>query len=182
MKKMLGVRMLSFSAFVLLAFVPATLFAQSPHATSSNRDGQYELVQPPTTQLKSRVLVKSVLSYDTPSSGVALTASPQPLDPATTITCPNSPATCTIVADINVQFGFGSSTGVVSLCFLVDGSVINGGSCPDLGVVSTSSWNSVSFSLVTTAAKGTHSIQTEIWPSVTASRGYYTVTYRVYKP
>ena len=75
-----------------------------------------------------------------------------------------------------------ATAGVVSLCFLVDGSVINGGSCPDLGVVSTSSWNSVSFSLVTTAAKGTHSIQTEIWPSVTASRGYYTVTYRVYKP
>jgi hypothetical protein len=180
MKKMVELGILSFSAFVLLAFVPAALFGQSSHATSSHSADQSQLA--PTVQLKGRVLFKSVMSYDTPSLGVALTASPQALDPATKITCPISTATCTIVADINVQFGFGASTGAVSLCFLVDGSVINGGACPDLGIVPTSNWTSVSFSLVTKARNGTHSIQTQIWPSITAERGYYTVTYRVYQP
>jgi hypothetical protein len=180
MKKMVRLEILSLSVFALLAFAPAAVFAQS-HPTSSHSADQSEVSQ--VTQLKSRVLVKSVLSFDTPGSGVALTASPQALDPATTITCPASPATCTIVADINVQVGFASSSGdAVSLCFLVDGSIINGGACPDLGIIPTSGWSEISFSLVTTATKGTHSIQTQIWPSATADRGYYTVTYRVYKP
>jgi hypothetical protein len=167
-------------AFVLFAFVPVALFAQSTHATSSNSVDQSQA--PPATQLKSRVLVKSVISFDTPNEGVALTASPQALDPATTITCPNMPATCTIVVDINVQYGFGASSGPVSLCFLVDGVVTNAGSCPDVGFLPTSNWTSTTFSMVATAGKGTHGVQTEIWPSATASRGYYTITYRVYKP
>ena len=179
MKKIVAARMLS--AFILLAFVPAALFAQASHATSNNIADEPQAA--PQTQLKSRVLVKSVLSFDAPSAGVSLTAAPQALDPATTIACPSQPATCTIVADINVQVGFASSaSNGLSLCFLVDGSVINGGSCPTLAAIPTSNWTSVSFSLVTTGTPGTHSIQTQIWPSVTASRGYYTVTYRVYKP
>ena len=181
MKKMVASGVLSFSAFVLLGFVPAALFAQSSHRTSNNSADETQAT--PATQLKSRVLVKSVLSFDAPSLGVSLIASPQALDPATTITCPNQPATCTIVADMNVQLGFASNaSNSVSLCFLVDGSVINGGACPSLAAIPTSNWTSLSFSLVTTATPGAHSIQTQVWPSVTASRGYYTVTYRVYKP
>jgi hypothetical protein len=170
------------TVIVLIALGSVTLSAQSggDHPTSSNGGGRSSNT-PTGGVLTSRTLVKTAISYDNPQGLVVLAAAPQGLDGVTTITCPGT-ATCTIAAEMNVQLGFGNSNPDFSLCFAVDGNIVNGGGCPTLGVIPVTKWSFASFSEATTVPHGTHTVQTIIWPFDTAYRGYYTISYRVYKP
>jgi hypothetical protein len=182
MKDMLKRGSLVFTVIVLVALGYVALSAQSRgyHPTSSNAGGR-ALEAPEIAVLNSRTLGKTAISYDNPTAGVALAAEEQGLDGVTTITCPGT-TTCTIGAEMSVQLGYGNNSPGFSLCFAVDGNIVNGGGCPDLGTIPSNNWSSASFSEATSVPHGKHTVQTIIWPFDTAYRGYYTVNYRVYKP
>jgi hypothetical protein len=183
MKNMFKRSMPVVTVVVLVALGYVALSAQSGgyHPTNSNAGGR-SLDEPKVAVLTGRSLNKTAISYDNPSFGVALVAGPQGLDGVTTVNCPGTTGTCTIGAEMSVQLGFGNNSPGFSLCFAVDGSIVNVGGCPDLGTIPANNWSFASFSEATSVPHGTHTVQTIIWPYDTADRGYYTINYRVYKP
>jgi len=172
-----GVPVLAVVILVALGYVAMSAQSGGDHPTTSNASGR-ALDAPLSAVLTGRTLVKSAISYDNPAFGVGLVAGPQGLDGVTTINCPGT-TTCTIGAEMNVQLGYGNNSPGVSLCLSVDGSVV---SCPTLGTIPASGWSFISFALATSVPHGTHTVQTLVWPSDVASRGFYTISYRVYKP
>jgi hypothetical protein len=181
MKQMSKVAMHGFAVFTLVALGSAVLSAQSSPPATNNRAGGMRIEGATVSVLNNRTLIRSAISSDHPSVGIALAPGDQGLDGVTKMTCPATPGTCTIVAEMNVQLGFGTNSPSFLLCFEVDGNFVDG-DCPLLGVIPTSNWTSASFARATQVSSGTHNVQTIISTTDAAFRGFYTITYRVYKP
>jgi hypothetical protein len=135
-------------------------------------------VPPPVVK---HVLVGTYSNVNRPASFSALAGGTTAVDPVTTITCPGTSGTCTIEYDQNMQFGFGTSGDSFSFCIALDGSIVSPG-CPTSGAFPTGV-AAVSFSQeVTGVSHGTHTVQSLVQSGFGGSIGFYTETYRVYKP
>jgi hypothetical protein len=137
------------------------------------------LEQPPS--VIKHVLVGTYSNVNRPAGFSALAGGTAAVDPVTTITCPGTSGTCTIEYDQNMQFGFGTSGDFFSFCIALDGSIVSPG-CPSSGSFPTGA-AAVSFSQeVTGVSHGTHTVQSLVQSGFGGSIGFYTETYRVYKP
>jgi hypothetical protein len=136
--------------------------------------------------LSSRTLQKSYFSYGNSAATVPLVAGLQAVDSPVTVTCPTSTTstTCTIEGEMRVQLGMSTFSGnFYSICLKVDGTIVEGGGCPSMGVIPQGAWTVTSFAEIKKVSAGTHKVQTMASTLYGgAQSGFYTNTYRIYKP
>jgi len=118
------------------------------------------------------------------SNGYLGTVEPSdsPIDAVHTVSCPGTSGTCLFQADAWVQIGRGTYGGV-ALCLYVDGS--EAGTCYYSGEVpQDGGWVNVSTSVNAPGISvGNHKVQTHIYlTNNTATVGYYSIDYKVFKP
>jgi len=85
---------------------------------------------------------------------------------------------------MRVQLGMSTSSGnFYSICLKVDGTIVEGGGCPSMGVIPQGAWTVTSFAEIKKVSAGTHKVQTMVSTlNGGAQSGFYTNTYRIYKP
>jgi hypothetical protein len=134
---------------------------------------------------KFPAFAKETLMATYVSSGAPFTIAPfgdSPIDAAHTVSCPGTSGTCLFQADVWVEIGWGTY-GQVSICLYVDGS--EAGTCYDSGQVpQDGGWVNVSSSVNAPGISvGNHKVQTHIYlTNNTATVGYYSIDYKVFKP
>jgi len=106
------------------------------------------------------------------------------IDPQLTVSCPGASGTCTIEADMWVDFGLGpNSFNITTICLVVDGVQTSG--CPFETAETPYDGSHVHSSTsqpVSGLARGTHTVQTFAYAAQGAFIEYYATNYRVYKP
>jgi hypothetical protein len=101
--------------------------------------------------LFSRTLLKSYFSYGNSAATAPLVAGLQAVDSPVTVNCPTNTTstTCTIEGEMRLQLGMGNFSGnFYSICLKVDGTIVEGGGCPSMGVIPQGAWTVTSFAEV----------------------------------
>jgi hypothetical protein len=176
---------LSVVALALVGFAAYRhVSAQQRPETAKRPEPALVLTGEPEVAATNHVLERTYVNSAAPSFfGSVPGGQPEPIDALTTVLCPGTTGTCTIVVDQNIQLYATSTTvDLLSLCFEVDGSAAT---CPTL-VYPTPAPNTyfpVTFSQeITGVSPGDHTVQSAIWTNNGIDVGYYTFTYHVYKP
>jgi hypothetical protein len=117
---------------------------------------------------------------DSSCSGTLVSGGYAPVDAVTTVTCPGTSGTCTIQADQDVQVS--SVDAELAICLYVDGVMING--CYfTIGTDSSGRYvQNHTTQSVSGVAHGTHTVQTFQYSNNSGSFGFYSASYRVFKP
>jgi hypothetical protein len=109
-------------------------------------------------------------------------ATHSPIDNPLSFSCPF--ASCTVAAEMSVQFGGNSTAGNdSSLCATLDGNYMQP-ECPYTGEILTDGrYQEESFTFVQSGvSKGNHTLQGIAWADDGATLGNYTIIYRLYTP
>jgi hypothetical protein len=167
----------SVSVTLLLLAICSTLWAQDSRSASTNASGRSGAAPAAPTALQKHVLkgVYNSISISSATYGAGFTA----VDGVTSVTCP--PGTCFIHADLWIQLGGTTSSLRVALCFLIDGTDLQG--CPFLGdTLANGHYSMYSFSKGYVVTTGTHTVQTVVYsPDGTVQSQAYNFNYGVYK-
>lgn len=151
--------------------------AEGQYVVGSPIQGQRLPNLPPS---QNHRLVKTYADIGQPgaSDGSGFTA----IDSPVTINCTNAKG-CTIVVTSFAEPGGQSNSGDAwGICTSLDGT-IGAGICTYQGVVpSDGSYISGSFTNVLSVAKGTHTVQAEVYLSIGATLAQYSNTYSLYVP
>ena len=103
-----------------------------------------------------------------------------PIDTQLTVVCPGT-GTCTIEADMWVDFGGATSFDAAAICLVVDGVQTFG--CPVEALLVPQDRLIISLSQpLSGLAPGNHTVQTFAYASSGAFIEFYAANYRVYKP
>jgi hypothetical protein len=129
------------------------------------------------------VLQGTYTNFARPGSGTPFGSGVVAIDSPTSISCPGTSGTCTIEYDQSAQILNSSTSNNYGFCIYLDGSQVPP-NCPSLGLLAeNSTFTGYSFSQeVSGVPHGTHTVQTFILTASGGTLGYYTLTYRVYKP
>lgn len=166
------------SLMIVLVGSSLVLLAQdSGSAAATNALGlARQPIQPPTAV--NHVLKQTKINTGAPPTvGPGFTA----IDAPTSVTCAGTSGTCTLQADQWIQLGNAAGSDI-AICFYIDGVAVNG--CYYNGEVPADGFYTM-FSVSQGASSipfGTHTVQTVVYSSSATSGGYYSSTYRVYKP
>jgi hypothetical protein len=179
-------RFIKFGLIAAVAFVMfgahSYVLAQQGSETGKRPDSASALAPQPEVAGINHVLERTYINSATPGFFNSVAAGMQPIDALTSIVCPGTTGTCTIEVDQNIQLYATSSSDVVSLCFVVDGSSPE---CPSLvdPTPAPGTFIDVTFQQkISGVSHGSHTVQSAIETSNGIDVGYYTFTYRVYKP
>jgi hypothetical protein len=156
--------------------------AQQRAATAKRPESVPALTAEPDVAT-NHVLQRTYVNSDTPSVFASVPPGGQPIDALTTISCPGTTGTCTIEFDQSIQlYTTSNSIDSVSFCAELDGS---GPDCPTLAypLPAPGTYTTVTFpQRISGVSHGTHTVQSAIVTGNGIDVGYYTFTYRVYKP
>jgi hypothetical protein len=106
----------------------------------------------------------------------------QPIDGVQSFTCPGT-TTCSFTAEQNVQVTGTAANNRWAICTQIDGNFMDKPVCPILGVVPTTILEAGSFAQSQTGlTPGAHTVQTFLWTDFGATRIFYEIIYRYYRP
>jgi hypothetical protein len=174
----------------LVATVVFLVFATYHHVSAQQRVATAKTPEPvpaltaePDAAATNHVLQRTYVNSATPASFGSVAAGTQPIDALTTITCPGASGTCTIEFDQSIQLlATSSSPDLFGFCADLDGSAP---ACPALvdPLPAPGTYTNVTFpQRISGVSHGTHTVQSSIITDNGIDVGYYTFTYRVYKP
>jgi hypothetical protein len=169
------------SLVVMLVAAYAVISVQAGNPAQNSPVSSTRAEQPDTV-LPNRTLAKTYMSYD--NGLVAVAAGFQPIDSPTTVLCPGTSGTCTIVAEENLQLSGTTAGNRWAICLFVDGTQASQPNCPFLGfVTSDGSYAANSFSQAFSGLSfGSHTVQSFVYTDSGANRSIYSIHYRVYRP
>ena len=122
-------------------------------------------------------------SYSVSSKLVTVGPGFQPMDSAKTLTCPKGKGVCRIEADQAAQVtGGAGSSNRWAICTQVDGVFMDRPSCPFLGLINPSYFQSAAFSQQQSAvSEGEHILRTFIYTDTGAQLGNFSIQYHIYQ-
>jgi hypothetical protein len=164
----------------------ASTVGYSATSTKATSPAPMPLTEAPTRQAVAGSPIVPVLvttSYSVSSKLVAVGPGFQPMDSAKTLTCPTGKGVCRIEADQAVQVTGGvGGFNRWAVCTQVDGIFMNRPSCPFLGLINPSSFQSAAFSQQQSAvSEGDHTVRTFIYTDTGAQLGNYSIQYHIYQ-
>jgi hypothetical protein len=176
-------KLVSVTLTMLLLATCFTLWAQEARTAFTNASRRSGAAPAAPTALVKHVLKGT---YNSSSIGtlVAYGAGFNRVDGVNSVVCPGTSGTCFILADQWIQLSGGANTPTrVALCFLIDGSDVDG--CSFLGdTLENGNYSIFSVSQGQTVPFGTHTVQTVVYvpDNFGANSTNYNFNYRVYKP
>lgn len=136
----------------------------------------------PAALLANRVLKKTYVNAG--SDSVALPSGFQPIDNATTVSCPGTSGVCAIEVEQHLQVSSGVANNRWAICTQVDGAFLSNPSCPFVGPAQNNGFfDARSFTQTGSGLSfGNHTVRSFVFSDFGINRSIYEITYRIYKP
>ena len=168
---------MKFLAAAVLALSVGSLSTGAQAAGASPAPGSGVL---PQTTTGVQTLLVSRVQWG--NSLVAVGSGFQPIDTATTLTCPAT-RRCTIRVEQNVQVRGSAASNRWAICTQVDGVFMGQPNCPFLGVIpSDGTFVAGSFAQNdTTVSAGAHTVRTFLFTDFGADRSIFEIQYQLYR-
>lgn len=181
MRRFMKVGLVATVAFVVFGTCGQLSAQERPETAKKAESASVPAPEPEVAGI-NHVLERTYINSATPLLFTSEPAGTQPIDALTSVVCPGTTGTCTIEVDQNIQFYSTSSSDLVSFCLVVDGSSPE---CPALvdPTPAPGTFITVTFQqTISGISHGSHTVQSAISTGNGIDVGYYTFTYRVYKP
>lgn len=173
---------LAMATMATLGLASTVGFGAAPPSKATSPAPMTPKDPPSTLTLGSPVLLTTTYSASTFGT-VAVGPGFRPIDKVKTVVCPPKNGACRIEADQSAQVTGGpGGNNRWAVCTQVDGVFMDRPSCPFLGLIDPSFFQTGAFSQQKIAIlPGNHTVRTYIYTDSGASLGNYSIQYRVYQ-